>query len=85
MSVLYQRHTIIQGIEKNGGFLWDWQDIFIYFYYVKTCILNWYFLQETTHNIVMLDQNVFVLDRKKNSHMFAEMWLLKTCWQNVLC
>ena len=25
------------------------------------CILNWYFLQETTHDIVMLDHNVFCI------------------------
>ena len=30
-----------------------------------------YFLQETTHDIVILDHNVFCITQKRNSHMFA--------------
>ena len=48
-----------------------------YIYLHQLCqnyyIINWYFLQETTPDIVMLDHNVLCITQKKktNSHMFA--------------
>ena len=36
-------------------------------------ILNWYFLQETTHDIVMLDHNVFCITQKRKSLVFLNV------------
>ena len=45
-----------------------------YLYLLLLCqncyILNWYFLLETTHDIVMLDHNVFCITQKRNSNIF---------------
>ena len=39
----------------------------------KCCILNWYFLQEITHDIVMLGRNVLFYTEKKISNVFLNV------------
>ena len=38
---------------------------------LKLCVLNCYFLPETTHDVVRLDHHVFCITQNRNSHMFA--------------
>ena len=37
------------------------------------CILNWYFLQEITHDTVMLGRNVLFYTEKKISNVFLNV------------
>ena len=46
--------------------------------------VNWYFLQETTHDIVMLDHDVLCITQKRNSYVCLNETAEKKCWQNVL-
>ena len=40
---------------------------------LNCCILNWYFLQEVTHDIVMLVRKVLFYTEKKISYVFLNV------------